>query len=174
MKVFKVSKLDIITQIFLLFLLGLIAYHELKLNDMVRIILLSIVSFILLANIIGAFKKRVIIDGNNLTVITFFKKAVLEIDKIEYFHKMSPLTKYVVILNDGVKTCVITSQIKGFYDIFQELAGKVEGEMKENFDSIDKSLVISKVRLTYLSRVVLLSLATYVVLKGYLFFIIID
>lgn len=172
MKVFKVSKLDIITQIFLLLLLGLVAYNELKLNDMIRIILLSIVSFILLANIIGALKKKVIIDGNNLTVITFFKKAVLEIDKIEYFHKMSPLTKYVVILNDGKKTGVITSQIKGFYDIFQELSEKTEGEMKEGFDSIDQSLVISKVRLTYISRVVLISIATYVFLKGYLFFVI--
>ena len=166
MKVFKVSKLDIITQVLLLFLLGLIAYHELKLNDMIRIILLSIVSFILLANIIGAFKKRVVIDGNTFTVITFFKKAVLEIDKIEYFHKMSPLTKYVVILNDGVKTCVVTSQIKGFYDIFQELAGKVNGEIKEDFLSVDKSLVMSKIRLTYLSRVILLGLATYVAIKG--------
>ncbi len=166
MKVFKVSKLDIITQVLLLFLLVFIAYQELKLNDMIRIILLSIVSFILLANIIGALKKRVIIEGNTLTVITFFKKAELEIDKIEYFHKMSPLTKYVVILNDGNKTCVITSQIKGFYDIFLKLGEQANGEMKENFDSVDKSLVMSKVRLTYISRVVLLGLATYVLVKG--------
>ncbi len=166
MKVFKVSILDIITQVLLLCLLVFIAYQELKLNDMIRIILLSIVSFILLANIIGSLKKKVMIEGNSLTIITFFKKAVLEIDKIEYFHKMSPLTKYVVILNDGNKTGVITSQIKGFYDIFVTLGEKAEGEMKESFDSIDKSLVISKVRLTYFSRVVLLGLATYVLIKG--------
>ncbi len=168
MKVFKVSFLDILTQVLLLFLLIFIAYQELKLNDTIRIILLSIVSLILLANIIGALKKRVIIDGNDLTIITFFKKVVLEIDKIEYFHKMSPLTKYVVILNDGNKTGVITSQIKGFYNIFQELSEKANGEMKECFDSIDKSLVMSKVRLTYLSRVVLLGLAMYVALKGFI------
>lgn len=85
--------------------------------------------------------RKVSVTEDNILIRNMFKSVEMELDSIKYGYALSAMGRYVIIINDGKKSAMISSLIGGFIHLERLIASKIGDEERGSFDIItEKSL----------------------------------
>lgn len=89
----------------------------------------------------SAVRKVSVTEDNVFIIRNMFKSVKIELDCIKYGYALSAMGRYVIIINDGKKSAMISSLISGFIHLERLIASKIGDEERGSFDIItEKSL----------------------------------
>lgn len=146
MKNFRTSASHLITQGLLLACLLVLTMMGRDFDSVTKMPVLIIIDVIVFGFFLASIVRRVTIDGDILESRGLFRKFSVRISKIEYVQAMPALGRWVVILNDGKNTAVITSLVNDFSSILGMVRKDLNGENLERLEGVtDKKIKSRKI-----------------------------
>ena len=144
MKNFKTNKTFIALHVIIFILLIIFALNSENRTTQLNIILLSAMIVISLFMLVSSLVKRVIITDDKVIVRSIFKTTSLDINKISYGYALSAMGRFVLIVNDGSHSIMVSSLNDGFESLVSLVAAKITDEERKAFDIITPASLKSK------------------------------
>lgn len=156
MQNFRTSARHLITQGILLASLMVFTMLSENFNSITKVPVLLIVDFIVFGFFLASIVRRVTIEGDKLESKTLFRKSSVQISQIEYTQALSAFGRWVLIINDGNRTVVLTSLIDGLEKILEIIRPTLKEEDFKRIELITAAKIKSK-KLVYDSVMIFLS-----------------
>lgn len=144
MKNFKTNKTFIALHVIIFILLIIFALNSENRTTQLNIILLSAMIVISLFMLVSSLVKRVIITDDKVIVRSLLKTTSLDINKISYGYALSAMGRFVLIVNDGSHSIMVSSLNDGFESLVSLVAAKITDEERKAFDIITPASLKSK------------------------------
>ena len=160
MQNFKTSPRHIIIQGILLISLIFFTLQNRNLDGVMRMPILLIVDAIAVSFFLSSIIRRVTLSDSIITVKTFFRTSSVSLDSIEYVQGLSALARWVIILNDGKHTVIMTSLINGLDKIAEVIKQKLPEDEKDKLIAVTNKSIASKKR-TYDLLLIVLTLIVW-------------
>ena len=166
MQSFKTSFSHIITQGALLLCLALLTFQESSTNAIARAPVLLIVDFIVAFFFISSLIRKVIVAENKITVKTILRTSSVNLDTIEYVQSLSAFARWVIILNDGKRTVIMTSLCDGLDKIADTVTERLPEGEKHKLAAITPKSVATKKRVYNSVMIMLCLIVVYGIIKS--------
>ena len=144
MKNFRTNKTFIALHVIIFILLIIFALNSENRTTQLNIILLSAMIVISLFMLVSSLVKRVIITDDKVIVRSLLKTTSLDINKISYGYALSAMGRFVLIVNDGSHSIMVSSLNDGFESLVSLVAAKITDEERKAFDIITPASLKSK------------------------------
>ena len=167
MKNFRTNKTFILLYILILALLIIYTINDVNRQSNLNVKLLSVMIVIVFAMLISSLLKKVIVTEDNIIVKSLFKTTIIEIDKIGYGYAISAMGRFVLIINDGTHTAMISSLMNGFNEIVALVSSKIVEEERKAFDIITENSLKRKYIIYAFVMTLIVALLIYGIITSY-------
>lgn len=130
----------------LLLCLAFFTLQEENLDAVARLPVLLIVDVIAAAFFLSSFMRRITITENEITVKTVLRTSSVNLGEIGYAQSLSAFARWVIILNDGKHTVIMTSLCDGLDKIAKTVAERLPESEKSKLAAVTPESVASKKR----------------------------
>ena len=146
MQNFKTSFRHIITQGLLFVALIIFTLQPNNFDGVMRMPILLLVDGIAAIFFISSLMRKITVTEDAITVKNFMRTSTVNINSLQYAQSLSAFARWVVILNDGKHTVIMTSLTDGLAEIVEKVTPKLPNEEKDKLVAVTKESVASKKR----------------------------
>lgn len=132
-----------------------------------QVMILSVAIVISFFMLISSLIKKITVTDEKIIIKTLLKTTVIEIKNISYGYSLSAMGRFVLIVNDGSHTAMVSSLMNGFNDLVQLVSNKITEEEKKAFDIITEGSLKRKYAVYMFVMVLIVALLVYGVLTSY-------
>lgn len=144
MKNFKTNKTFIALHVIIFILLIIFALNSENRTTQLNIILLSAMLVISIFMLISSLIKSVTITDDTIIVRSILKTTTIDINKISYGYALSAMGRFVLIVNDGSHSIMVSSLNDGFENLVSLVSSKITDEERKSFDIITPASLKTK------------------------------
>ncbi len=162
MKNFRTNKTIVLLNIIIFILLLIFVSNEENRQTSLHVVLLSFMVVISFIMVITSLVRKVTITEDKIILNNVLKNTSIDINKISYGYAISAMGRYVLIVNDGSHSIMVSSLMDGFYDLVSLVADKISEDERKSFDIITESSLRKK----YIIYAFILSLVTAMLIYG--------
>lgn len=167
MKNFKTNTNIIILHFIIFILLFAYTINVENRQTQMHVILLSIAIVISFIMLISSLIKKITITDDKIIIKNLFKTTVIDIPNISYGYSLSAMGRYVLIINDGTHTAMISSLMSGFNEVLELVSSKITEDDKKSFNMITSNSLKRKYIIYMLVMVFIVALLVYGILTSY-------
>lgn len=136
MKNFKTNKTFILLHVIIFILLIIFAVNSENRQTQLNVMLLSFMVVISFFMLVSSLIKSVTITDDKIIVRSLLKRTELEIKNISYGYALSAMGRYVLIINDGTHSIMVSSLTDGFAELINLVSEKITEDERKAFDII--------------------------------------
>lgn len=163
---FRTSARHLITQGVLLASLIVLTMTAGENDSVTRVPVIIIVDGAVLIFFLSSLLRRVTINGDRLECKTLLRIVEINISTIQYAQALSAFGRWVLILNDGNKTAVLTSLLDGMDKIVEILRPHLKDEDLKRIEILTPYKIKTKKRIYDSIMVLLIGIVWYGVFRN--------
>lgn len=167
MKNFRTNINFIVLHLIIFILLIVYTLNVENRQTQMHVILLSVAIVISFFMLISSLIKKITVTDDKIIIKTLLKTTVIDIDSISYGYSLSAMGRFVLIVNDGNHTAMISSLMNGFNELVQLVSSKITEDEKKAFDIITEGSLKRKYTIYMFIMVFIVALLIYGVLTSY-------
>lgn len=167
MKNFRTNINFIILHFLIFILLIIYTVNVENRQTQMHVILLSVTIVISFLMLISSLIKKITVTEDKIIIKNMLKTTVINTADISYGYALSAMGRFVLIINDGTHTAMISSLMDGFHDIVKLVSSKITEEEKKAFDIIAENSLKRKYIIYMFIMVLIVALLIYGVLTSY-------
>lgn len=167
MKNFRTNTNFIILHFIIFFLLFIYTINVENRQTQMHVMLLSVAIVISFIMLISSLIKKITVTDDKIIIKNLLKTTVIDIPNISYGYSLSAMGRYVLIINDGAHTAMISSLMNGFYDIVELVSNKITEDERKAFDIITENSLKRKYVVYTFVMVLIVAILVYGILTSY-------
>lgn len=167
MKNFRTNKTFIALHIIIFLLLIVFALNTENRQTQLNVMLLSAMVVISFFMLISSLMKSLTITDDKIIVRSLLKKTELYIKDISYGYALSAMGRYVLIINDGSHSIMISSLSDGFYELVILVSEKITEDERKAFDIITPASLKRKYIIYAFVMTLIAALLIYGIITSY-------
>lgn len=167
MQSFRTPKRHLFSQGLLLLCLLIFTSRPENLEAAMRLPVLLIVDVIVLVFFVSSFFRKVTLTDTTLIAKSVWKRSEVELAGITYAQSLSAFARWVVLLNDGKHTVILSSLIDGLDLIAEKVKPLLPESEKSKLDAITPASVASKSRVYDSVMIMLALIVCYGIFKSF-------
>ncbi|HIZ90240.1 MAG: hypothetical protein MSA07_07735 [Mucispirillum sp.] len=167
MKNFRTNKTFIALHVIIFTLLIIFALNSENRTTQLNIILLSAMVVISLFMLTSSLIKSVTITDDKIIVRSILKTTTLDINNISYGYALSAMGRFVLIVNDGNRSIMVSSLNDGFENLVSLVSSKITDEERKAFDIITPASLKRKYMIYAFVMTLIVALLVYGIITSY-------
>lgn len=167
MKNFRTNKTFIGLHVIIFTLLIIFALNSENRTTQLNIILLSAMVVISLFMLTSSLIKSVTITDDKIIVRSILKTTTLDINNISYGYALSAMGRFVLIVNDGNRSIMVSSLNDGFENLVSLVSSKITDEERKAFDIITPASLKRKYMIYAFVMTLIVVLLVYGIITSY-------
>lgn len=167
MKNFRTNKTFIGLHVIIFTLLIIFALNSENRTTQLNIILLSAMVVISLFMLTSSLIKSVTITDDKIIVRSILKTTTLDINNISYGYALSAMGRFVLIVNDGNRSIMVSSLNDGFENLVSLVSSKITDEERKAFDIITPASLKRKHMIYAFVMTLIVALLVYGIITSY-------
>ena len=167
MKNFRTNKTFIALHVIIFTLLIIFALNSENRTTQLNIILLSAMVVISLFMLTSSLFKSVTITDDKIIVRSILKTTTLDINNISYGYALSAMGRFVLIVNDGNRSIMVSSLNDGFENLVSLVSSKITDEERKAFDIITPASLKRKYMIYAFVMTLIVALLVYGIITSY-------
>ena len=167
MKNFRTNKTFIGLHVIIFTLLIIFALNSENRTTQLNIILLSAMVVISLFMLTSSLIKSVTITDDKIIVRSILKTTTLDINNISYGYALSAMGRFVLIVNDGNRSIMVSSLNDGFENLVSLVSSKITDEERKTFDIITPASLKRKYMIYAFVMTLIVALLVYGIITSY-------
>lgn len=167
MKNFRTNKTFIGLHVIIFTLLIIFALNSENRTTQLNIILLSAMVVISLFMLTSSLIKSVTITDDKIIVRSILKTTTLDINNISYGYALSAMGRFVLIVNDGNRSIMVSSLNDGFENLVSLVSSKITDEERKAFDIITPASLKRKYMIYTFVMTLIVALLVYGIITSY-------
>ncbi len=167
MKNFRTNKTFIGLHVIIFTLLIIFALNSENRTTQLNIILLSSMVVISLFMLTSSLIKSVTITDDKIIVRSILKTTTLDINNISYGYALSAMGRFVLIVNDGNRSIMVSSLNDGFENLVSLVSSKITDEERKAFDIITPASLKRKYMIYAFVMTLIVALLVYGIITSY-------
>ena len=167
MKNFRTNKTFIGLHVIIFTLLIIFALNSENRTTQLNIILLSAMVVISLFMLTSSLIKSVTITDDKIIVRSILKTTTLDINNISYGYALSAMGRFVLIVNDGNRSIMVSSLNDGFENLVSLVSSKITDEERKAFDIITPVSLKRKYMIYAFVLTLIVALLVYGIITSY-------
>lgn len=167
MKNFRTNKTFIALHVIIFTLLIFFALNSENRTTQLNIILLSAMVVISLFMLTSSLIKSVTITDDKIIVRSILKTTTLDINNISYGYALSAMGRFVLIVNDGNRSIMVSSLNDGFENLVSLVSSKITDEERKAFDIITPASLKRKYMIYAFVMTLIVALLVYGIITSY-------
>lgn len=167
MKNFRTNKTFIGLHVIIFTLLIIFALNSENRTTQLNIILLSAMVVISLFMLTSSLIKSVTITDDKIIVRSILKTTTLDINNISYGYALSAMGRFVLIVNDGNRSIMVSSLNDGFENLVSLVSSKITDEERKAFDIITPASLKRKYMIYAFVMTLIVALLVYGIITSY-------
>lgn len=167
MKNFRTNKTFIALHVIIFILLIIFSLNSENRTTQLNIILLSAMVVISLFMLTSSLIKSVTITDDKIIVRSILKTTTLDINNISYGYALSAMGRFVLIVNDGNRSIMVSSLNDGFENLVSLVSSKITDEERKAFDIITPASLKRKYMIYAFVMTLIVALLIYGIITSY-------
>ena len=132
-----------------------------------HVILLSVAIVISFFMLISSLIKKITVTDDKIIIKTLLKTTVIDIDSISYGYSLSAMGRFVLIVNDGNRSIMVSSLNDGFENLVSLVSSKITDEERKAFDIITPASLKRKYMIYAFVMTLIVALLVYGIITSY-------